>query len=102
MYQRLVLVGSLGQNPSMRYSPNGTAITTFSVATNRKWKTGDGELKEETAWFRVSVFGKQAENCNEFLSKGAKVLVEGELVVDEKNRVAARVSAQRWNVWRIV
>jgi len=68
----------------MRYTPNGTAVTTFPVATSRRWTDASGTLKEETAWFRVSVFGKQAETCNQYLAKGRKVLVEGELAVDEK------------------
>ena len=77
MYQRLVLVGNLGRDPEMRYTPNGTAVTSLSVATSRKYTTADGQQKEETVWFRVSVWGKQAEPCNQYLSKGRKVLVEG-------------------------
>lgn len=84
MYQRLVLVGNLGRDPEMRYTPNGTPITNFPMATSRKWTDAQGQLKEETAWFRISVYGKQAENCNQYLSKGQKVLVEGTLIVDEK------------------
>jgi single-strand DNA-binding protein len=83
MYQRLVLVGNLGRDPEMRYTPNGTAVTSLSVATSRRYSTADGQQKEETVWFRVSVWGKQAEPCNQYLSKGAKVLVEGTLVPDE-------------------
>ncbi len=84
MYQRLFLVGNLGRDPEMRYTPNGTAVTTFPVATSRRWTDASGTLKEETAWFRVSVFGKQAEICNQYLAKGRKVLIEGELAVDDK------------------
>jgi single-strand DNA-binding protein len=84
MYQRLFLVGNLGRDPEMRYTPNGTAVTQMSIATSRKWTDASGQLKEETAWFRVSVFGKQAETCNQYLNKGSRVLIEGELVVDEK------------------
>ena len=84
MYQRLVLVGNLGRDPEMRYTPNGISITNFPIATSRKWTDASGQLKEETAWFRISVYGKQAENCNQYLTKGQKVLVEGTLVVDEK------------------
>jgi len=83
MYQRLVLVGNLGRDPEMRYTPNGTAVTSLSVATSRKYTTADGQQKDETVWFRVSVWGKQAEPCNQYLSKGRKVLVEGTLVPDE-------------------
>ncbi len=84
MYQRLVLVGNLGRDPEMRYTPNGTPITNFPMATSRKWTDASGQVKEETAWFRISVYGKQAEICNQYLAKGRKVLVEGTLVVDEK------------------
>lgn len=83
MYQRLVLVGNLGRDPEMRYTPNGTAVTSLSVATSRRYTTADGQQKEETTWFRVSVWGKQAEPCNQYLAKGSKVLVEGTLVPDE-------------------
>ncbi len=84
MYQRLVLVGNLGRDPEMRYTPNGTPITNFPMATSRKWTDAQGQIKEETAWFRISVYGKQAEICNQYLAKGRKVLVEGTLIVDEK------------------
>ena len=83
MYQRIVLVGNLGRDPEMRYTPNGTPVTSFSVATNRKYTASDGQMKDETLWFRISVWGKQAETCNQYLSKGQKVLVEGSLVGDE-------------------
>ncbi len=83
MYQRIVLVGNLGRDPEMRYTPNGTPVTSFSVATNRKYTASDGQLRDETLWFRISVWGKQAETCNQYLGKGQKVLVEGSLVGDE-------------------
>ena len=83
MYQRLVLVGNLGRDPEMRYTPQGTAVTSFSMATSRKYTTADGQQKEETLWFRVSVWGKQGETVNQYLTKGSKVLVEGSLVGDE-------------------
>lgn len=83
MFQTIVLVGNLGRDPEMRYTPNGTPVTTFSVATSRKYKDSAGETKEETVWFRVSVWGKQAEVCNQYLAKGRNVLVEGSLVGDE-------------------
>jgi single-strand DNA-binding protein len=83
MYQRLVLVGNLGRDPEMRYTPQGTPVTTFPVATSRKYTTADGQQKEETVWFRVQVWGKQGETVNQYLAKGRKVLVEGTLIPDE-------------------
>jgi single-strand DNA-binding protein len=83
MYQRVVLVGRLGRDPEMRYTPQGTPVTSISVATSRKYNTADGQLKEETIWFRVQVWGKQGETVNQYLTKGSKVLVEGSLVPDE-------------------
>ncbi|MCX7837855.1 MAG: single-stranded DNA-binding protein [Anaerolineae bacterium] len=83
MYQRLVLVGYLGRDPEMRYTPQGTPVTSFPVATNRRYTTADGQQKEETVWFRVSVWGKQAEIANQYLTKGRRVLVEGSLIGDE-------------------
>jgi len=77
MYQKLILVGNLGRDPEMRYTPDGKAVTSFSVATSRKYND-----KDETTWFRVSVWGKQAESCNQYLTKGSKVLVEGRLRPD--------------------
>jgi single-strand DNA-binding protein len=82
MFQKLVLVGNLGGDPEMRYTPSGQAVTNFSMATNRKWTNANGELQEETVWFRVSVWGKQAEACKQYLSKGRQVLVEGRLRPD--------------------
>ena len=83
MYQQLTLVGNLGSDPEMRYLPDGTAVTNFSVATNRKWTDGSGNPKEETVWFRVAVWGKQAEACNQYLSKGRQVFVTGRLKPDD-------------------
>jgi single-strand DNA-binding protein len=82
MYQKVVIVGNLGGDPELRYTPQGDAVTSFSVATNRRWTGRDGQPGEETAWFRVSVWGKQAEACNQYLSKGRQVLVEGRLTPD--------------------
>lgn len=84
MYQKIVIVGNLGRDPEMRYTPAGKAVTNFSVATNRKYTGSNGEKVDETVWWRVSVWGKQAESCNQYLSKGRKVLVEGRLTADPK------------------
>ncbi|HID87791.1 MAG TPA: single-stranded DNA-binding protein [Anaerolineae bacterium] len=82
MYQRVIIVGRLGADPEMRYTPSGTPVTHFSVATDRTWTDQSGEQQRETAWFRVSVFGRQAEACNQYLVKGQQVLVEGWLRPD--------------------
>lgn len=82
MFHKIILVGNLGRDPEMRYTPSGQAVTNLNVATNRVW-TQDGEQRKETVWFRVAVWGKQAEACHQYLSKGRQVLVEGRLVADE-------------------
>jgi single-strand DNA-binding protein len=83
MYQRIIVVGNLGRDPEMRYMPDGTAVTSFSVATSQRWTDrATGEPKEETTWFRITVWRKQAETANEYLSKGSKVLVEGRIKPD--------------------
>lgn len=82
MYQKLVIVGNLGRDPEMRYTPSGQAVTNISVATNRQYTANSGERVKETTWFRVSVWGKQAETVNQYLKKGSKVLVEGRLTQD--------------------
>lgn len=83
MFHEITIVGNLGADPEMRYFPDGSAVTNFSVATNRRWKNSDGEPQEEVAWFRVSVFGNQAEACNQYLEKGRLVLVKGTFNVDK-------------------
>lgn len=84
MFEQVFIIGNLGRAPEMRYTPQGTAVTSFPVATSRKWTDAQGELREETTWFRVSTFGKQAEICNQYLDKGSKVLITGELACDPK------------------
>ena len=83
MYQKMVIVGNLGSDPEMRYMPDGTAVTNFSVAVNRRWTGNDGTPNEETTWFRISAWRKQAENCNQYLSRGNQVMVEGRLTPDK-------------------
>src|SRR5690606_12253690 len=83
MHQVLTIVGNLGRDPELRYLPSGEAVCNLSVATNRRWNDRQtGEAQEEVCWFRVSVWGKQAEAVNEYLSKGRQVLVEGRLRPD--------------------
>ena len=83
MYQKLVIVGRLGRDPEMRYMPDGTAVTSLNVATDRRWTDKNtGQPVQETTWFRVSVWGRQAETVNQYLSKGKQVLIEGHLRPD--------------------
>jgi single-strand DNA-binding protein len=83
MFHTLIIVGNVGRDPEMRYTPSGQAVTSFSVASNRKYTTSNGEQVNETIWFRVSAWGKQAEVCNQFLKKGSRVLIEGRLTPDK-------------------
>ena len=76
---RMIIIGNLGNEPEMRFTPNGRPVTSFSVATNRRYTTQDGERREETEWFTVVTWGKLAEQCNQFLGKGRLVYVEGRL-----------------------
>jgi len=83
MFQKIILVGNLGGDPTMQYMADGTAVTNFSLATNRKWTDRQtGEVQEEVTWVRVSVWGRQAEAANEYLTKGRQVMVEGRLRPD--------------------
>jgi single-strand DNA-binding protein len=90
MFHTIIIVGNLGKDPEMRYTPSGQAVTSFSVATSRKYTSSNGEQVNETIWFRVSAWGKQAEVCNQYLKKGSKVLVEGRLTSD-KNTGGPRI-----------
>ena len=84
MYQKVTIVGNLGRDPEMRFTPSGQPVTSFPVATNRSYTGSDGQRVKETVWFRVSAWGKQAENCNNYLHKGSKVLIEGRLNPDKE------------------
>ena len=81
-YHTIILVGNLGKDPEMRYTPSGQAVTNFSVAVDDSYTSSNGERVKRTIWFRVSTWGKQAETVNQYLKKGRKVLVEGRLTVD--------------------
>lgn len=84
MYHTIIVVGNLGRDPEMRYTPGGQAVTNFNVATNRQFTASDGTQMKETIWFRISAWGRTAETCNTYLRKGSKVLVEGRLVADQE------------------
>lgn len=77
MFQQLIIVGNLGSDPDLRYTADGTPVTSFSVAVNRKWTKEDGTHGEETTWFRVSAWRRLAETASQYLKKGSKVMVIG-------------------------
>ena len=77
-YNKVILMGNLTRDPELRYAASGTAVANFGLAVNRKYKQDD-ELKEETCFVDIAVFGRQAETCSEYLSKGALVLIDGRL-----------------------
>jgi single-strand DNA-binding protein len=76
---KVMIIGLLGRDPEMRYTPNGRPVTNFSVATTRSWVAADGERREETEWFNVVAWGNLAEICKSYLSKGQQVYVDGRL-----------------------
>src|SRR3990172_8622558 len=77
-FNKVILIGNLTKDPELRYNPNGTAVANFGIALNRRYKQGD-EYREEVSYIDIVVFGKQAENCGQYLNKGSGVLVEGRL-----------------------
>jgi single-strand DNA-binding protein len=76
---KVMIIGNLGSEPEMRFTPNGNPVTSFRIATNRVYTSPEGERKEETEWFTVVTWGKLAEQCNQFLNKGRLVYAEGRL-----------------------
>ncbi|NPV86060.1 MAG: single-stranded DNA-binding protein [Anaerolineae bacterium] len=76
---KVMIIGHLGRDPEMRYTPSGRPVTTFTVATSRTWNTADGDRRTETEWFNVVAWGNLAEICKQCLSKGQQVYVEGRL-----------------------
>lgn len=79
MFQQITLVGNLGRDPEMRYTPSGVPVASFSVATSRRFQGQDGQWQEKTIWFRVTAWRKNAENVSQYLTKGSKVLIIGEV-----------------------
>ena len=76
---KVMIIGNLGSEPEMRFTPNGNPVTSFRVATNWVYTTPEGERKQETEWFTVVAWNRLAENCNQFLTKGQRVYAEGRL-----------------------
>ncbi len=76
---KVILIGNLGSDPELKYTPNGTAVATFSIATNERWKDKEGNFKDHTEWHRIVAWRKLAEIVGEYLKKGSQVYVEGRL-----------------------
>lgn len=76
---KVLIIGNVGRDPEMRYTPSGSAVTSFSVAVSRRWTSNEGQPQEETEWFNVVTWNKLAETCNQFVTKGRSVFVEGRL-----------------------
>lgn len=76
---KVMVIGRLGKDPEMRFTPNGSPVTDFTVAAGRQWKNAEGENQEETEWFSVVAWNKLAEICNQYLTKGSRVYIEGRL-----------------------
>jgi len=90
---KVMLIGNLGKDPELRYTPSGVAVATFTIATNESWKDQDGNMQERTEWHNVVAWRKLAEVCGEWLKKGKKVYVEGRIQTrsyDDKNTGAKR------------
>ncbi len=98
---KVILIGNLGKDPELRYTPNGTAVGNFNIATNEVWTDKNGEKKTRTEWHRIVTWAKLAETCGEFLSKGKQVYVEGSIQTrswDDKEgnkRTTTEIRAQR-------
>ncbi len=82
-FNKIILVGNLGRDPELRYTPQGNAVCNFSMATNEKRRDKNGDLQDITTWFRVTLWNKQAENASKYLQKGNPVYIEGRLKLDE-------------------
>ena len=76
---KVMIIGHLGRDPEMRYTPSGRPVTTFSVAVSRSWNSSDGERRSETEWFKIVAWGNLAEICKKYLTKGQQVYIEGRL-----------------------
>ena len=101
MYQQIIIIGNLGNDAEMRYTPSGVPVASFNLAASRQWQGQDGQKKDKTTWFRVSVWNKPAEALTQYLTKGKQVMVVGEVEVarvytarDGNPRAGLEVEAQ--------
>jgi single-strand DNA-binding protein len=82
-FNKIIIVGNLGRDPELRYTPQGTPVCTFTLATNDRRKDRNGEMQDQTTWFRVTLWNRQAETASQYLHKGKPVYIEGRLRIDE-------------------
>lgn len=82
-YNRVTLIGNLTRDPELRYTPNNTAVVDYGLAVNRNYQDSSGEWQEETTFVDITVWGRQAENCSQYLNKGSRVFVDGRLQLDQ-------------------
>ena len=82
-FNKIILIGNLGRDPELRYTPQGVAVCSFSMATNEKRRDKSGELQDLTTWFKVTLWRNQAENAAKYLTKGSPVYIEGRLRIEE-------------------
>ncbi|MBI4470517.1 MAG: single-stranded DNA-binding protein [Acidobacteria bacterium] len=98
-FNKIFIVGNLGRDPELRYTPQGDAVCNFNVATNERRRDAGGEMQDKTTWFRVSAWGRMGELANQYLKKGSQVFIEGRLSLEEYTdrdggqRTALRVRA---------
>jgi len=98
---KVMIIGNVGTDPEMRFTPNGSPVTSFRIATSRSYTSADGERKQETEWFTVTAWNKLAESCNQFLTKGRRAYVEGRLRTrtwegqDGQKRTRVEIMAER-------
>jgi single-strand DNA-binding protein len=98
-FNKIIVVGNLGRDPELRYTPQGNAVCSFSMASNEKRRGRDGDMQDITTWFKITLWGKQAETASKYLTKGSSVYIEGRLRVEEwtdrdgKNRSTLEVNA---------
>ncbi len=91
-FNKVILIGNLTRDPEIKYTPSGTAVGDLRMATNRRYRTADGQEHDETCFVGVTVWGRQAETCGEYLKKGAPALVEGRLKYDEWEKEGQKFS----------
>ncbi len=99
---KAILIGNLGRDPEVRYTPSGTAVANFSLATTENWTNKDGEKQSRTEWHRIEAWGRLGETCGEYLSKGSQVYIEGSIRTDEwEDQEGNKRQTTKIRAWRM-